>query len=421
VTTTEPALPDVDRLDALVDGLVADAIWHDGRCTWTGDEPQADRSLVHRTLGGDLYGGTAGIGWALAHRAAAVDADVIADTAVGAFAHAARWAALGADAGLHTGTAGVAVAAASAAAAWRRAGRDASALTAVADETTARLLAGLGSARAWDLIGGDAGTVLGLLALARLLDRPDLVVAATAVGDRLVASATAAVPIGMAWPPTPEPGKPAGPPLCGVAHGGSGAAVALHALAAATDVARYDEVALAAAAYERSWFDAGERSWPDLRDLADLDPAGDGRPVHPMFWCHGTVGIGIARIAAHARTGDLGALAEAAAAIDTATTTVLRALATETVAADVSLCHGVGGIVELHLAADAAHPDPRHREVAARLAAAAWSRQDPERPVGGVHGGESPALMTGTAGTVAWLHRVHDPASFPPPLDVTAW
>ena len=42
--------------------LVDEAVWHDDRCTWLGDDVGDEGEVVHRSLGPDLYGGTSGIG-----------------------------------------------------------------------------------------------------------------------------------------------------------------------------------------------------------------------------------------------------------------------------------------------------------------------------------------------------------------------
>ena len=47
--------------------LVSEAVWHDDRCTWFGDDVEDDGAVIHRSLAADLYGGTSGVAWSLAH------------------------------------------------------------------------------------------------------------------------------------------------------------------------------------------------------------------------------------------------------------------------------------------------------------------------------------------------------------------
>jgi lantibiotic modifying enzyme len=73
----------------------------------------------------------------------------------------------------------------------------------------------------------------------------------------------------------------------GFAHGVSGIGWALTKLAANTSVARHEETARAAFAFEDALFDEEEQNWLDLRMLKGARTA--------TAWCHGSVGIGLAR------------------------------------------------------------------------------------------------------------------------------
>ncbi|HVL28924.1 MAG TPA: lanthionine synthetase LanC family protein, partial [Acidimicrobiales bacterium] len=177
-TSVEPSSqgPPFEELAVeLGERLCREAIWHEDRCTWLGDEvdPSGRAGMVvHRAMGADLYNGTAGIGWFLAHLARRTGDAGHRRTAAGALRHAlSRWD--GAHPGLYTGQAGIALAAATAGGAMGEAavvaaGRERGASLAVAAEP--------------DLLAGAAGTVLALLALGR-------VGAAVEVGDALLARA----------------------------------------------------------------------------------------------------------------------------------------------------------------------------------------------------------------------------------------
>lgn len=422
---------------AIARRLVDEAVWHEDRCTWTGDDIDQgpglppEGQLVHRPVGPDLYGGTSGIAWFLAHAWRATGDDGLRSAALGAVRHSlTRTGDSPAGTGLYTGAPGVAVVAG---VVTRLLGDDQPAIRAQADALAATAAASClagdppvadqpGGA---DLIQGDAGRVVGFLVLSR---RPgaggSLGAAALAAGERLLAAADRDG-AGWSWP-APEPDWPA---LCGLGHGGSGPAVALDMLAARTGDARFAEGARQSERYERSWFNRDRGNWPDLR----------GAPAdYPSFWCHGAGGIGLARLEAWRRTGDPTLLAEAAAAVDTATASTLRALgrsgspdAGARFESNLSLCHGVGSVAELHALAAEVTGDVAHLGLGRRLALwAAGLAGDDEVPVaeaageiacGIPGGGEAPGLLVGLAGVGACFLRLADPTALPSPGLPTDW
>ncbi len=417
---------------AIARRMVTEAVWHHDRCTWTGDDidqgpgTPPDGELVHRPVGADLYSGTSGVAWFLAHAWRAGGDAGVRRAAIGAVRHSLhRTGETPEDTGLYTGALGVAVAAASVA---RMLGDDpaAGAIGAGAGglgEAVAALCAGGGAPVASDpggadLIGGDAGRVVGLLVLARRPGAPPTLAGAAAVaGERLLAAAERA-PEGWSWP-APDP---AWPGLCGLGHGASGPAVALGMLAAATGDDRFAEGAHQAERYERSWFDRAAGNWPDLR-AAPSD--------HPSFWCHGAGGIGVARLLAWRRTGDPTVLAEAAAALDTATAATMRSLravsadaAAPSFAGNLSLCHGVSSVAELHALAGEMTGDGDHLAHGRRLAQ--WALNGTDAAAGDIAcgvpgGGETPGLMLGLAGVGATFLRLADPSSLPSPALPFDW
>lgn len=135
----------------------------------------------------------------------------------------------------------------------------------------------------YDVVGGAAGTVLGLLAANDRQPSPALVEAAAARGDVLL-DASRAVGGGRAWE-TIESVEP----LTGFAHGAAGIGYALARLHGATGRSDFREAALDAVAYEASTYSPTAGNWPDYRrrdDGADyLDQ-----------WCHGRSGVGLARL-----------------------------------------------------------------------------------------------------------------------------
>lgn len=146
-----------------------------------------------------------------------------------------------------------------------------------------------------DVMAGAAGAALGLLALYRATGDATVLNAARQCGDHLLSRAQP-MAVGIAWASGHHP------PTTGLSHGAAGIALALSRLAAATGDARFGDAAEAALAFEAAAFDAAHGNWRDLR----------GGPDAPMTfmnaWCHGGLGIGLAR-AAMPRGVDAGARA----------------------------------------------------------------------------------------------------------------
>jgi lantibiotic modifying enzyme len=79
-----------------------------------------------------------------------------------------------------------------------------------------------------------------------------------------------------------------------MSHGAAGFAYALAMLSSVTGDQEFADAARECIAFENSNYDADRNNWPDLRN--------SGSPSWPCQWCHGAVGIGLARIAT-AKTG----------------------------------------------------------------------------------------------------------------------
>jgi type 2 lantibiotic biosynthesis protein LanM len=157
----------------------------------------------------------------------------------------------------------------------------------------------LAADRRLDVEGGAAGAALALLAAAEATGGADLLTAARAARDRLLETAQP--------PDAEDPGAwrgGGGPALAGFAHGASGIARALAALARATSDARYLDAARAGLAWERRIFDAGRGNWP----VRVVDPRlGETRATWMVAWCHGAPGVALARAAAPKAAGREGA------------------------------------------------------------------------------------------------------------------
>jgi hypothetical protein len=143
----------------------------------------------------------------------------------------------------------------------------------------------IGSDRTLDVIAGSAGGVLGLLALYRKTQSKEVLAKAIACGEHL-----------LRQPRQGEVGKRSWvglgiseSPLTGFSHGAAGFAYALSSLAKISSREEFEDAAQECIAFEDSCYDNTQLNWPDLRSGAE--------GVFPSQWCHGAVGIGLARTA----------------------------------------------------------------------------------------------------------------------------
>ena len=139
--------------------------------------------------------------------------------------------------------------------------------------------------RSLDVIAGSAGGVLGLLALYRKTQSKEVLAKAVACGEHL-----------LRQPRLGEAGKRSWAvlgisesPLTGFSHGAAGFAYALTSLAKVSGREVFEVAAQECVAYEDSCYNKDVFNWPDLRTT--------DATVFPSQWCHGAVGIGLARAA----------------------------------------------------------------------------------------------------------------------------
>lgn len=245
----------------------------------------------------------------------------------------------------------------------------------------------------FDVIGGAAGCILGLLALAddAALER------AIACGRRLLRERR-----GAAWK-----GSIATRPLTGFSHGAAGIAYALLRLARETGDREFVDAAAEAIAYEDALFDDEHQNWPDLRD--DYANA----TGYAATWCHGAPGIGLARL------GALDMLQTDAILRD-----VERALATTRRTLSWTepdhLCCGNLGKTELLIEASRRLRRPElfaeAESVAASLVRRARREGRYRLNTSFAEVARVPSLFQGTAGIGYQLLRLDDPDRFPPAL-----
>jgi lantibiotic modifying enzyme len=257
-----------------------------------------------------------------------------------------------------------------------------------------------------DLLDGLAGHLTAVLAAG--LDparEPARGAAAAALLDRLLGHSVSEPRSGdLRWPMAGT-----GTSVIGLAHGGSGVTVALAAagtagLSSALDIDLADVIDRTLR-WEEGHFRAEVGGWPDLRVGSD---------VPGLAWCHGAPGVGLAaayRARAGYGTGSEETYLRAR--------TVIQQLG-PTAGADPfdgTLCHGLAGLVELHLAGAEAWPAVADEHLAdARLLARRLTRAGRDGRPGwtcGVRGGLTPNVLTGLAGVTYALVRCHDPALAP--------
>jgi lantibiotic biosynthesis protein len=387
--------------------IVADAVWHDGVCSWVGAvaEPMPPWRAQYGALDPVLYDGTAGVGLFLAHLAAVTGEPPVRRTALGALRHAVSRAPalpLPRRDGFHAGSLGIAWAAARGAA---LVGDDELRISALRLPATAGPPSGL--ARRHDIVTGRAGTILALLALAEAFEDPGLVDDAVSTGDELVGAATV-TRHGWSWPSPTRRGRTH---LCGLSHGAAGVGWALIELFAATDDERFRAAATGAFAYERSWLRDG--TWPDLRIPGQRRGVARRTPSPALgSWCHGEGGIALTRLRASEVLGPGGFQDEAELALEATHGELARVLGEEI--EDLTVCHGAAGAAEV-LLAGAAALGGRWRDAASparelgHVAIERYGAEGNDWPCGAA-GGTTPTLFRGLSGIGWWFLRFHDPA-----------
>ena len=390
--------------------LCRDAIWFQDRATWLGDEVEPTETgvrMVHRTTGGAVYDGTAGLGLFLAELAAVTGDPIVARTAKGALCHAYALA-LGPTSamgdGFYTGRAGIAHA-------LIQSG------TRLADnefvdrglELMKEVAVNARENGEADLVAGKAGVIMAVLATYRRFADASLLEAATHLGRALVAEACE-TPHGWCW----QARRRDRPGLLGLSHGVAGVILALAELAQDAKDRSYDTAIERGLAYEQAWFDADRGTWPDLREAPpEAEPGCTGLRYFEA-WCHGAPGISLARARLWQLLGLASARQEALQALVVTEKAIERSLQTN---GNFSLCHGLTGnaealVVARQLLAELPSTAPSE-PVAQKLVE--QSLEQPQRVVGGVSGDDAyaPGLMLGSAGMGHFLLCQMNPRGIP--------
>ena len=250
----------------------------------------------------------------------------------------------------------------------------------------------------YDLLGGSAGAILGLLALYDETGSEEVLARATTAGDHLSAERVDADGV-RAWHSAVD-----GQPLTGVSHGVSGIALALVRLGTLSD-GRFAEAGIESLAFERRHYSPDENNWRDLRPAFDAE-FGDA-------WCNGRSGIGLARLgmAADGRGAGLGT--EERRDLRDEARDALAGVEAETLQGNDHLCCGNFGRVAFLNRAGTDLGDAEYRRDARRLAAASVARADREgqfRARWQTDHWHNPSLFGGEAGIGYELLRLVDPS-----------
>lgn len=274
-----------------------------------------------------------------------------------------------------------------------------------------------------DLMGGLAGVLVGVVgAPLPAAAEPRRVAAVPGLVDRL-SHLSVEDAAGVRWPMATTD-----TPVAGLAHGASGIALALRLGAAVVarrrdlhvvtgddvlfSAARARQLAAGAQRWEEGLTDPASGGWPDLR--TEERPPG-------LAWCHGAPGIGIAA-ATVATIEPRGRVAQHAHAIHLRAVRASALHRPDGEPFDGTLCHGLAGVVELHLTAAQAWPEAagEHLRQARRVAEHLVRAGEPGYPTWtcGVRGGRTPNVLVGIAGVALTLARCHDPRTGP---QVTGW
>jgi len=253
---------------------------------WVGNSGVAQ--LV--TLGHDLYGGTAGIGLflsAYARLTGDATARALALRSLAALRlqlrqpSAARWA-RGIGTGGATGLGSIVYALTSISEIL-----DDESLLVDAEAAGALFTAELvRSDEALDCLDGTAGAILGLLRLHRKTGSASVIERAIKCGDHLLSLPRIGAIGARSWSGLGSRRRP----MTGIAHGASGFSLALSRLAGASGRADFADAARECVGYERSCYDPVRHNWPYFGKDERQD-------TWLCQWCHGAIGIGMARIA----------------------------------------------------------------------------------------------------------------------------
>ncbi|HEX8179668.1 MAG TPA: lanthionine synthetase LanC family protein [Pyrinomonadaceae bacterium] len=404
--------------------LCASAFWDEasGQCTWMGrtdveDASGAGYASATAALAAHLYGGTAGVALFLGELYAQTEDKEVRRTAEGALRRSVSFLRRheeGLSSPLSFFLAHLGGAYVGARLLDFGLGAD---LRADLDGLLDQAAAALAGEHLLDVLGGSAGAIPALLALARRPGFERCLALARACGEDLCRTALRDGEVAC-WEATKASGEAFNsPPMTGLSHGACGMALALFELYAHTGEREFLETARAAFAYEDRLFNPTAGNWLDVRfPSADYGEGLTG--TYQATWCHGAAGIALTRVRAMVLDPERAAAHEQMARV--ALNTTLNAIAANVQAPrfDATLCHGLAGLSEIVLICAEAFDDDNYRQTSADITAELIQRYDAagDWPSGNMTGGVNPTLMIGTAGIGHHFLRLCAPRTVPPVL-----
>jgi type 2 lantibiotic biosynthesis protein LanM len=391
----------VAAAQAVADRLAETAIHGQQDVTWIGLEPTVGQNWDIAPLGIDLYGGLPGIALFLAYAGALLREERYTTLARSVLNTITRQVELlrleRPEIGALEGWGGLLYTLTHLGVLWNEPG-----LLSQAEDIVAILAGFVDRDEAFDVVRGAAGAIGSLLAFYRCVPSDQALVAAIACGDHLITSAQPVpkgdlrVEGGLGWV-IPRLGPQ---PLAGFGHGAAGIAWALLELAGVTGNERYRAAARQAIEYERGLYSSEARNWPDLRQV---DP---DSPRFTAAWCHGAVGIGLARLGVLPHLDD--------PKLDDEIHIALQATLAHGFGGTHCLCHGDMGNLDLLLEASRTLNEDRWRVQTDRLAAMILDSIDRYGwQCGGPRAVELPGLMLGLAGIGYEMLRLAEPDLVP--------
>lgn len=407
--------------------LVNDAVWYDGRCTWMGDDAaliEGEWKVVYQTVDPYLYSGNAGIARFLMLCWKETQDDIFKKTALGAINHSLYVVENTSNdmlpLGLYDGICGIALIATEID--WLlKQSMFSERVECLISEMALRITSKKEDIS--DMLSGDAGILMGLIQLSKMIKNINFKKECDVLAEKLL-SQSYHTPYGWYWDKLDALQIEGG--LCGMAHGASGVSLALLEYYQLSANKNYLEAMNQGVIYERGWFNRDFSNWADIRNLNNQEENHDSQKLtYPVFWCHGAGGIGLARLRAYVLTGDKNILAEVNAALQAATIHARKILkkSKKEVSPEINLsvCHGLGSIIDLFLYAYDVLKDETFLKRARHIGnfsidISLVDEKEEYWQCGIQGGGETPGLMLGLAGIGYNFLKLHNPLEYPSPI-----
>ncbi|MEM1318811.1 MAG: lanthionine synthetase LanC family protein [Bacteroidota bacterium] len=389
--TTTDTQQFVDTAFEIGSYLAREAIWDGDSCNWLGTGLEVineQYQIAHKTFLTDVYNGTAGIAFFLAHLYQETKDEIIKETLEGAVNQIlnsedklpSNYSYFGGKLGVASTL--ITIGDLMNRKDWSKVGWDQLFLICSKDIQDFEI----------DLIGGVAGAIPVLLKHYLQSGNQVILKAAVRCGNFLIEKANKST--GSSWSWSAMEGQQG---LTGYSHGAAGMALALLELYHVTKDNSYYTAAMYGFNYERQHYKPQQQNWPDLRDQGGAAP---GAPVTcGDAWCHGAPGIALSRLRAFEITGDASFRQEAEVALMTTHRGVYGGLTNHNQATNFSLCHGLAGNADILITGGQRLGKSEYLQVAQQVGTLGINRY-------------------GNTG-LAWPSGVNDPTGASPGMDFT--